>query len=306
MIKYRQLTRSAALFELISNRLKRKAEFNIKKIIVMSRIIQKIQVVRSKLNYFDLLFILLLFIVFSFFIYNRLQRKTTWINVRIAVENSDWWYKGLPPNYWYAKDLDVGDSVIDSFGNKAVEIVGINNYDSGGPYRDIYVDLKIRTDYDKKKDQHLYEFKPLVVGSSLLFNFPKSQLRGVVIGVDEQNEEYFYKTIKVEKKYVLPSLVEQIQVGDIASDAQDNEVAEVLGVNSGISSYYEFSDQRGKKIKVYDPNFRDIEVTLRIKSFNEFGIDYYINKAALKIGNSIWFQFPKYALEDVKIIEIIE
>lgn len=306
MIKYRQLTRRATLLELTNSRLKRKAEFNIKKEIVMTRIIQKLPFFRVKLNAFDFLFLSLLLLILGFFVYNRLQRKVTWVNVRIAVENSDWWYKGLSPSYWYAKDLSVGDSLIDSFGNMAVEVAGIDNYDAGGPYRDIYVDLKVRADYDKKKNQYLYEFKPLVVGSSLLFNFPESQLRGLVVRVGEQKESYSYKIIRVEKKFIMPSLAEKIQIGEKILDAQGNEVAEILEVKNNTSSYYEFSDQRGKKIEVYDPEYRDVEVTLKIKSFSEFGIDYYVNKAAVKVGNAIWFQFSEFALEDAKILEIIE
>jgi hypothetical protein len=69
-------------------------------------------------------------------------------------------------------DLAVGDQAKDSFGQTVAEVVNIDNYDQGGPYRMIFVDLKLRVDFDKNKNQYLYEFKPLSVGSSLIINFP--------------------------------------------------------------------------------------------------------------------------------------
>lgn len=269
------------------------------------RIIQKIKNFKRMLNFFDLAMIFLLLMVVVFFAYNRLQRETTWENIRISVENPDWWYRGSPPAYWYARNLQVGDSIQDSFGNKVAEITNIDNYDSYGPYREIYVDLKVKTDYDKKKKQNLYEFKPLVVGSSLLFNFSKEQLRGLVVKIGDQETEYFYKTIVVEKKKISPALAEKIVIGSKSYDSDGNLIAEIVDVKNNTNSYYEFSDSRGKNIEVYDYDFRDVEVTLRIKSFADLGRIFYINKAALKIGNMIWFQFPEFALEDTKIIEII-
>lgn len=270
------------------------------------RIIQKIKTFKRKLNFFDLFILFCLLAILVFFIYNRLQRQATWIDIRLSVENPDWWYRGSPPNYWYAQNLQVGDSLNDSFGNKVVEVVNIDNYDNYGPYRDIYVDLKVRVDYDKKKNQYLYEFKPLVTGSSLLFNFSQGQLRGLVVSIGEQKIDYFYKTIKVEKKKISPSLAEKIKVGAKSYDLDGNLIAEVLEVKNNINSYYEFSDLRGRNLEVYDPKFRDIEVTLRIKSFSQLGLNFYINNAALKVGNAIWFQFPEFALEDMRIIELLD
>ncbi len=272
----------------------------------MSRIIQKINFLKRKLNFLDLSFIILLFLVLGFFTYNRLQRQSTWVNIRISVENPDWWYRGSPPNYWYASDLKVGDEVKDTFGVKVAEVVAIDNYDAGGPYRDIYVDLKVKVDFNKNKDQYLYEFKPLVVGSSLLFNFPQEQLRGLVIRVNQEEIKYSYKTIKVEKKMVLPYLANQVKIGTKSTDLGGKLIAEIVGVNEKVSARREFSDIRGQNIQVYNEDYRDLEVTLRVKAFSDLNRDFYINKSALKIGSSIWLQFPEFALEDARIVEVID
>jgi hypothetical protein len=89
--------------------------------------------------------------------------------------------QGIRAHLWYASELKIGDVVKDANGKVLAEVTGLANYDHGEYYRDIYVDLKLRVDLDKRKNQYLYEFKPLVVGSAMLLNFSKFQLRGLVI-----------------------------------------------------------------------------------------------------------------------------
>ncbi len=271
----------------------------------MTGIIQKINFFKRRLNFFDYTVLFLLISVLVFFIYNRLQRQETWVNVRVAVENVDWWYPGSDPAYWYFEDVKAGDSVKNSLGKEVAQVINVENYDLGGYSRLIYVDLKLKVDFNKKKNQYLYEFKPLVVGSSLSLNFPREQLRGLVISIGEKAVEYSSKTIKVKMRGIEPFLAENIVVGTKSYDINGEVIAEILDVKSNFTSSYDFSDIRAKKIKVYDPEFYDLEITLKIKTFKELGLDFYINKAVVKIGAKIWFQFTDFALEDTRIIEII-
>jgi len=284
---------------------KRKSLFKKKSLI--SRIIQNMKVFISKLNFFDYLVFFLLFLVLLFFIYNRLQRRVVWTNVRIAVENVDWWYgSGAPPRYWYANDLAVGDQAKDSFGQTVAEVVNIDNYDQGGPYRMIFVDLKLRVDFDKNKNQYLYEFKPLSVGSSLIINFPQHQLRGIIVQTGADEIDYFFKTIKITKQRISNFVADEADVGDKVYDAQGNLVAEILDFTKSTNSYYEYSDIRGQKIKVTDPDYSDLDIVLKVKAFNTLDRDFYINNTVLKVGSKIWLQFKDYAIEDAQIIEIVD
>jgi len=284
---------------------KRKSLFKKKSLI--SRIIQNMKVFISKLNFFDYLVFFLLFLVLLFFIYNRLQRRVVWTNVRIAVENVDWWYgSGAPPRYWYANDLAVGDQAKDSFGQTVAEVVNIDNYDQGGPYRMIFVDLKLRVDFDKNKNQYLYEFKPLSVGSSLIINFPQHQLRGIIVQTGADEIDYFFKTIRVVKNEVYKPIADQIKEGDKAYDSSGNVVAEIIEVKKAVTNFYTFSDIRGEMIKTFNPDYSDLDIVLKVKAFNTLDRDFYINNTVLKVGSKIWLQFKDYAIEDAQIIEIMD
>lgn len=314
MIKYAKANNNRILLEFTNNKLnknivltmkKRKSLFKKKSLI--RRIIQDIKVFINKLNIFDYLIIFLLLFVLIFFIHNRLQRRVVWANVRVAVENVDWWYgSGTSPRYWYANNLQVGAQAKDAFGQTVAELVNIDNYDQGGPYRMIYVDLKLRVDFDKKKNQYLYEFKPLTVGSSLIINFPENQLRGIIVSAGKQEIDYFYKTIKVVAKEVLNSTADKIVVGDKAYDTNGNLIVEILEVEKEINSSYTYSDIRGGMIETYNPDYRDLTMLVKTKSFSSLDRDFYINNTVLKIGSKIWFQFKDYAIEDATIVEILE
>jgi hypothetical protein len=314
MIKYAITNNNKILFEFTNNRLNKKIEFIMKKRksffkkkSFISRIIQNTSVFISKLNFFDYLIFFLLFLVLIFFIYNRLQRSVVWTDVRIAVENVDWWYgSGSPPRYWYAKDLTVGDQAKDSFGQTVAEVLNIDNYDQGGPYRMIFVDLKLRVDFDKNKNQYLYEFKPLSVGSSLVINFPQNQLRGIIIQSGTDEIDYYFKKIRVSKERIYNFVADEINVGDKAYDSEGNLVAEIIELEETVNNFYAFSDIRGQKIKVIDPEFSDLDIVLKVKAFNTLDREFYINNTVLKVGSRIWLQFKDYAIEDAQIIEIID
>lgn len=315
MIKYARVTSNKILFELTNNKLNRKIEFImkkrqslfLKKKSIISRIIQKSRFFITRFNFFDYLVIFLIFLVLGFFIYNRLRRQSVWTNVRLSIENVDWWYGGgTLPKYWYANSLEVGNEVKDSFGQKIAEVINIDNYDQGGPYRMIFVDLKVKVDFDKNKNQYFYEFKPLTVGSSMVLNFPENQVRGLVIGVGEQKPEYIFKTIKISKTNVLDIIANQINVGDKSFDKDGNLVAEILEIKSSVTNWYEYSDIRGEMIKVYNPDYRNLLMIVKVKAFSTTDRMFYINNTVLKLGSKIWLQFPKLPIEDATIIEIID
>lgn len=315
MIKYKQVIVRSKIFELTNNKEERNRIPDMKKKYFNIKFFSKNKFISSiihKFNYFDFFILLTILLVLGFFLYNRFQRKSQWINVRVSVENSDWWYKGNSPYYWYASNIKDGDIAYDSFGKKVAEVIKVDNYDFGGPYRNIYVDLKVRVSFDKKRQQSLFEFKPLVVGSPVIFNFSSQQLRGLIVKVGENEIDYSYKVVKIRRKsfpkntLIYPEMTEKIKVGDKSFDSNNNLMAEVVDVKKTISSYYEFSDIRGQNIKVVNPDYRDLEITLRIKTFKDLDRNFYINQAVVKVGSTVWFQFPEYSLEDYEIIEIIQ
>jgi len=307
MVKYRQIKISKTVFDLTKSKESRniipenKYKLSDMKSFSKSRILSNII---HKIRIFDLLIFTAILIVLASLIYSRIQRKSRWINIRLSVQNYDWWYQSLPPSYWYASSLKAGDFANDSLGSKTAEVVNVDNYDFGNINRTIYFDMKVKAVFDKRRQQYLYEFKPLVIGSAVSFNFPGEKVVGLVIKLEDIEIPYFYKTITIQKR-VIPQLADKIKIGDKSYDANNNLVAEVINIKKEYSSNYEFSDIRGQIIKVYNKAFRDAEITLKIKAFRALDRDYFVIPAPIKIGSQVRVEFPEYSLEEFVITQIL-
>lgn len=240
------------------------------------------------------------------FVYNRLQKKEEWIDVRMFVTHDNYWFSGSPPSYWYADGLEVGDVAYDSFGSKVAKVVNIDNYDKGGPSRNIFVDLKLRVDYDKKRNIFLYEYKPLDVGAVKEFDFLDQKLKGVLIQIGGDTIQYKDKLVKLKLKGIIPEVANKFVIGKKAFDVDGVEIAEIIDIKTINTSYYEYSDIRGEKILIEDPDYRDAEITLKLMTFREKDLDFFVDMAVVKVGSKIWIQFDDVAIEDGQIIEIIE
>lgn len=318
MVKYRQQVINNKMLDFTNNNKKRKDKLlNKTKLREATFFAFKKSITRiiHKFNYFDFLLLFAIVLIAAFLLNNRLQNKNTTVNVRISVENSDWWYQGSPPRIWYATDLKKGDIAKDSFGNSSAEILNIENYDNGGPYRNIYIDLKVSAQYNKRQDKYFFQYKPITVGSFLTLSFSKNQIQGIVIKMADKEIDYKYKTVKMRKGFAnsdqgyidatRTDVANNYRIGDKSYDNNNNIVAEIVDLKSQIESYYEYSDIRGENIKVFNPDFRDVELTVKLKTHSESGLDLFVNNTPIKTGSKIWIQFPKYSLENYEIVEIL-
>lgn len=272
----------------------------------LKRLINSIKVIIQRLNFFDILTFLALLIVLVILLKNYFQKKAEWIDLRLLVQNADWWYKGEKPAFWYAGDLAEGDVAYDSFGNEVAKINSIENYDLGEDGRAIYANLRVKANFDKKRQQYFYEFKPLLVGAGVIFNFDQEQLRGLVIGLGKnatgvQVEE---KTVKLRINLILPELADQVQVGVRVLDGSKKVIAEILAVDNQMAQYYDFSDIRGQKILIYDPAYRLLFIDLKMKAFRAFDEYYYVDGTPLKVGQLFDLHFANFVLSNVEIIAV--
>jgi len=259
----------------------------------------------QKLNFFDYLVFVAIILILLLLTHNRLERETRWIDVRLSIEKPDWWYKGNLPAYWYGQNLQVGDIAYDSFGSKVAEIESVDSFDLGDKGRKIYINMKVQADFNKSKDQYIYEFKPLVSGSSIVVNFSKTQVKGLVVALENQLPiKYHHKTITIQSRWLTPEITNAVNVGDKIFDAVGGTVAEVLSTESTVALGYEFSDIRAKNLPAYNPMYRHLIATVRVKAFSVSDLEYYIDETPLKLGQKIDLYFPNLVLKEAEIIAL--
>lgn len=269
----------------------------------MTNIIRKI---RKHLNLFDYLVIIGLLITLGILLFFRFSRTTEIVPVRISLSSNEWWWKGNPPEFWLVRDLNVGQKSFNTFGKQVAEITDIHIYDVGSNRTRSYVDINLQASFDKRRNIYLYNFQPLQIGKPLDLTFGENNVRGLVtyIGTDEQL--YIQKEIEVQLYAIFPFEADSYKKGLQVKDSQGRILASIENVDVEEAQSYEFFDASNRRfvLEGTDPNRRDVTLRLKISTLFQNGIYFYIDGAAVKVGESIWFQFPQIVAKGAVISKI--
>ncbi len=260
-------------------------------------------------NIFDIGVLLVILLIIAAFFWIRASREDLWIDVKLVVSNDDWWWEGSPPQWWFAEGLKVGDKAKNTFGKEIGEITDIINFDVGEYRRRIFVDLKLKGSFDKRRGVYLFSYQPIQVGKPLDLNFGKYNLRGIVTYVEIADFENFYKdkVIEVEVSSIPSWLVDSYREGLEMKDSRGRVLAKVLSVSKKPSKAIEVVEIVSQKEIKYPGNlFYDAYLKMQIKTFESNGVDYFVDRAAIKVGNIICFQFRDTLVANAKIIKIIQ
>lgn len=271
-----------------------------------SRIVSNIGKFIRRLHFFDWLIILIGICIVGFFLYSRLSKKTEWISIKLMVAHDEWWWTSSPPQYWYTDSLEPGMSTYNSFGEKVAEITDVQSFDNGGYGRRAFVDIKVKGFFDKKRQLYLFNFQPLQIGKKFEQTFGKNNLSGIVTYIEQDGLPSHDRIIEVKLYGIRDWHAEEYKTGLEMKDSQGRVLAKVINVQSELASWYEFSDIRGRKILITDPTSRNLTIRLQIKTFESGGNEHFVDRAVIKIGEEIWFQFPTVAIRSGIISKIIE
>jgi hypothetical protein len=256
----------------------------------------------KKLTIFDWLILLCISILIGVFVISRYAKREEWVSIKLKISADEWWWTGNTPE----NNIINGQSSYDSFGKKIATIDTIEKYDLGGSNRLTYVNLKILASFNKKTQTYTFEYQPLEIGKSLDLTFAKYNIHGIVTYIGNNINIYTDKQIEVKLLAVYPweanSYIEGLQMKDM----EGNTVATVESVsvaNADISQLQEMSNRIILFPSVNDQR-KDVTMRLTIKTYPLNGVLYFIDGAAIKIGESIWFQFEQTAIRNAIITKI--
>lgn len=258
----------------------------------------------KKLHFFDWLVLGGIAVIIVFFFYLRTARKAETIPVRILFSRDDWGVQATGTPFWVIEEIAEGDKAFNSLGNEMATVREVSVVDTGGPYRIAQVVVDLSVTYDEKTKTHSYNYQPLQVGKTLSLAFEKGSVRGVVLQVADEEIEYVEKTVRLRLEEVLPERAAQFVRGLQAKDNSGRVIAEVQDVRVMENRYYEFSSSLNQNVLVANPDFRDVEFTVKLKAFQNGASFYYVNNAALKVGNEIWLEFPEVSGGPAFILEV--
>lgn len=268
----------------------------------IASIIHKIK----KLSILDWLIIVSVCVIFGFVVYNRLTKKEEWVWVKLHIAQDSSWYQGVSPPYWYAQGITKGQSAYNTFGQKIAEIGSIENYDMGGTNRLIYTDIKLHVSYDERQHIYMFNYQPLQIGNLIDLTFNQYNVHGVVTYINDKSIPYKDREIEIKLLAAYPWEADSYKEGMQMTDISGNPVAQILSVDIADSNISQLYDTNKRLIFIANQNDarKDVTIRLKIKTFAFAGVSYFIDGAAIKIGEAIWFQFQNTVIKNAIITHI--
>lgn len=179
-------------------------------------------------KYYILIFILLILLfIGSIAGYRLFFQQQTYVYVKIKVSQGLWWAVTAKPSIWYVESIYKGDSSYDMFGNKKIEIVDKKIFLSAEKNEyDIFLTLRMLVNGNKNTQTYTFNRDVLAVGTPLEIQFPKENITGTIIAVQNTpfTNHMIEKTVYLYKRYAYPWEYDAIHRGSSLFDGQKNIV----------------------------------------------------------------------------------
>lgn len=270
----------------------------------MKNFIKQMRHFIKKLNIFDYLLILALVVIVTIFLILRYSKQEQWVSVRLKVKNTDLWWEAEPVSYWYFKNLREGDIAYNSFGQAIAKLKKLQVFDSWADRNKAFVELELKTTYDSNKKIYLFNYQPLQIGDSLELIFGKQNLQGIITHINDEEIQYQDIVVWLEMRRLEPYIADSYKPDKQITDQDGNVLAEIMEAQQKPFSFYQYSDIRGKMIKVFDPDYLDVQLKILLKATKYRDAWFFIDGSALKIGENIWLFFDDTLIKDAKITRL--
>lgn len=269
----------------------------------------------KRLTIFDYLTILVVItslIFLDFFIF----KKEKWIKVEVRVTRPEWWWKSKNPPYWLVDQIKKGSAQYDTLGRKVAEVLEVRNYELGGNRKVVYLTLDVKVEVDKRKKKLKFEHRPLEIGKPVELEFGTIGFQGLVTFIegipDLRNWEDKIVEARVlavsnifpETLGVLPWKAEAIKVGDQMKDSQGRVIAKILA-KKVLPAEKIVTTSDGRVLMRQDPVKKDVILKVKLKTFKQENINYYLDDIKVKVGSAIFLALPEIDIlpEITKILE---
>lgn len=221
--------------------------------------------------------------------------------------SNDEWTAENPPANWYIHNLVPGLSSYGSYGEENGKILKIMSFDVGGTSRRAAIDVRLLTTFDKTRKVYMFNYQPLQIGKMLDLTFEKNNIHGMVINIGKDIETPQEKEIEVKLYASESQIAETYQKGMQMKDSENNVLAEITDIQMKNSPGFRLYDSDGRLILIpqEDPTHQDIVFRLKVKTYESDGIYYFVDGAAIKVDDDIWFHFPTITIKGAKIIRIL-
>lgn len=251
----------------------------------------------SKFTWVDFAFLALtvsLVLIFYFFF----KRETTYITVRFKVTDENPLYANTLPNNEYTSSFEVGDKEINELGAAVSEIVGVDSFNYDQRNNVVYLDVKLKTTYNPRKNSYVYKGKQVVFGQSFTFSFTKVRAKALVVNFPGYDDKFEKGFVTVDAQLRKPMrefsdvygvekfIADAIHIGDTVKDSRGRVLAEVVEVEKKPAIRWVFSE-RGVPTKVSDPNLVDVFLKIKLSVLKDKNRTYMFDFLPVLVGEVV-------------------
>lgn len=255
---------------------------------------------KGKLSWFDIALgsgIAIFTLIFFLFFY----RRNEFVTIKIKVTNQDALRQEsrLSNWSWYANRFEVGDGESDAIGRKITEIVGIERFKVAPDKDAVYLDLRVKALYDSRNKLYSARGKTLVFGTPLRFYLSKVTFDGIVTefpGSDfQKNFKIGTAMISTLGRHVEPAIVNSVKAGDSIYNSNGTLLAEIKDVEVTPAETV-VTTNSGNVLLRYNPLFKDIKVSVKVRTKTIYGETFIFDDMPLKVGETLPLNFTHISI----------
>lgn len=230
-------------------------------------------------------------------------RKSTLVTVTIKVNEDNiafnsWDAGNKGTRSWFAQMFYPGMKEKDGLGKATAEVLGLRSYDTSPARKAVYLNVRLRTVYNRASNQNYYKGKAVLVGSTIKLYLDSLQVDGLITHVEGakdlrqkitliletqvRDETPVYPETSGTKPYIADALAE----GQEIKDDQGNTIIKILKKRvEDAQRVVTTSD--GRVFLQTNPLRKDVFFTLQV-SANQLANRYYIfDDVPILIGTGI-------------------
>jgi hypothetical protein len=258
----------------------------------------------KKLKIFDWVLILIfLFLAIGFFAFFFRQSKP--LTVRLKITEKNVLYINSTPPSWFVYLFKTGMSEKDGFGRVNAEVLDVYFYETAPAHKAVYLTLNLKTTYNGRSKEYKYKGNPVVVGESLRVNLDGVLAEGLIVGIEETEDQFGYDWLKVRTRLmensfsettgVEPFIAESVHIGDEVLDSTGELMAEILSKEVFPAQKNTFDD-KGNVYQRSDPRKKDVFLTLKVRTRRINNEYYFFDDIQLKVGQMLPLNFANISV----------
>lgn len=245
----------------------------------------------------------------SFFFF---LRRAEYVTVHMRISESDTWNIWDRPPVWYTQLLKPGLEEKDGLGRSIVKIQKVYRYKTNDDNNGIFVDLQVRSVYNKRTNQYSYNGSPLLIGSYQVFKLQGILLTGVIHAIGDgvyPRQQYVLEGYLDARSNDLPLhilsgqvtytgiptfIAKKLQPGLNMSDSDGRKVATLAAVRLNPANKLVIHNAR--EFAIPDPERTNVELQVQIDTDIIDDTPYFKGETRILLGSLLRLDFEDFGV----------